>query len=281
MGKIVYSFFMAFVLIFASSCTKDDSFCLSQYSVEVSVKDVNYSNIANFPQLTPVSEGLPLRSYIGTIYYTLRNISTGAVVDEAPVKEVTGDNTSYTLKFNKMPKGKYELTVWGNLTPDVPAGTLHPNGNEHTDIFMATDTLDFGSSQRKSAIGLERTKGKLLIISANFPSEAGRIDEALSSVSQFVDPYFAYTGNGEVAKSQPFQNIAGTFLAPSVGNEKSKLKLSYYSKDATPLLLLTLPEIELAVRKNEISVVAVDYQKAEIWLFINGDWSSIIHPDID
>lgn len=281
MSKLVYSFFMAFILIIVSSCTKDDSDCLSQYSIKVFVKDINYSNIGNFPQLTPVSEGLPFRSYIGTIYYTLRDIGTGAVVDEAPVMAVAGDKTFYSLAFNNISKGEYELTVWGNLTPDVPAGTLHPNGKEHTDIFMGTDTLYFDSSYKKSELGLERTKGKLLVISTNFPSETGRIDEAISTVSQFVDPYLVYTGNGQVAKSQSFQNMVETFLAPSAGNVKSKLKLSYFSKDALSSLILTFPEIELAIHKNEITAVAVDYEKAEIWLFINGNWSNIIHPEID
>ena len=59
--RFMHSLYMAALLGFTNSCIFDDlSDCPSpQYIVQVSVKDKNYKNIGDFPQLASKEENAP------------------------------------------------------------------------------------------------------------------------------------------------------------------------------------------------------------------------------
>ena len=60
--RVIQIFCMVVGMVLASSCG-DECPVEQPYSVRVSVKDKNYLNISQFPQLSPVDENLPFRTY--------------------------------------------------------------------------------------------------------------------------------------------------------------------------------------------------------------------------
>ena len=279
--RLVHNFCMVVLLILISSCIREDlSDCpSSQYEVKVSVKDKNYANSNSFPQLSPVDENAPFSSFEGTVYYILSDAATGNKVKESSLSAVGGADQTYTISFNDVPDGDYTLTVWGNMTAEYPAGVLHRDGKEHTDIYMATRMLKLGRDYKTVEVPLERMKGKFLLLCNNFPSTVNRVEQTVSHVYQSVDANKNYSGSTEVDKSMTFQPVLQTFLAPTSQEGVSKLKLSFYS-DAATTPFLDLPEMDLFVKRNEISAFSVDYKSGdgvlEISSFINGEWT-VLH----
>lgn len=287
MNKLVHSFCMVVLLILVSSCIKDDySDCPAQYVVKVSVKDKNYFNVSQFPQLARVDETLPFNNFSGNIYYTLRNVATGAVQQESSIMPVIGNDRDYSIAFDEIPAGEYVLTIWGNLTSDYPAGVLHKDGKEHTDIYLASRRLSFSSKPQTTEMTLERTKGKLVLFCTNFPASVTRVEEDILPVYQSVDENFSYSGSGPISKSATVQPIVETLLAPSVAGNTAKLNLRFYTADtrAGSEPYLTLPEMDLTVRRNEITAMLIDHNTAagvlEIWNYIDGAWTMIHRLDI-
>lgn len=286
-SRVAHTLCMVVLLILTGSCIKDDlSDCPPQYQVQVSVKDKNYFNINEFPELSRLDENLPFRTYTGTIYYALRDAVTNALVKESTVDVVNGNDQKHSIVFDNIPYGDYFLTVWGNLTTEYPAGVLHQDGKEHTDIYVATRKLSFTDGAQAAELFLERAKGKLLLLCTNFPPTVTQIGQKVDKVYQYVDENFNYSGNASVSKNVPFQSTLETFMAPTVAGGSSKLNLTFYTNgtraEAAPMLVL--PEMDITFRRNEISAVRVDYNtldhKWDISLFINGEWTMIHRLDI-
>ena len=114
-GRVIQIFCMVVGIVLASSCG-DECPVEQPYSVRVSVKDKNYLNISQFPQLGSVDENQPFRTYTGTIYYALYDASTGALKRESEIVQINGEDKEYTISFAGIPDGDYKLAVWGNLT---------------------------------------------------------------------------------------------------------------------------------------------------------------------
>lgn len=284
--RLIHYLYMVVLLGFTSSCISDDlSDCpTAQYVVQISVKDKNYKNIGSFPQLEPKEENMPFRSFEGTIYYTLSESATRARIRESAVMAINGEGQMYSITFNNIPEGEYILTVWGNMTQEYPAGILHQDNKEHTDIYMASRKLRFDSSYQTTELSLERTKGLLLLLCSNFPAVVTSLKQNISHLYQSVDANFNYMGPTNVEKRVPLQAAVTTLLAPNVEGGSS-LKLSFYT-DATKLTtpFLELPDINLTIKRNEISAIAIDYKATdgvyEIWMFIQEQWTMIHRLDI-
>lgn len=278
--RLVHNFCMVVLLVLISSCIREDlSDCPpSQYEIKVSVKDKNYTNISSFPQLPPMDENAPFSSFEGTIYYTLSDAATGNRVKESSLSAVDGGDQTYTISFNDVPDGEYTLTVWGNMTAEYPAGVLHKDGKELTDIYMATRTFKLNPKYKTEEVPLERMKGKFLLLCNNFPSEVNRVQQTVKHVYQLVDANKNYSGSTEVDRSMTLQPILQTFVAPTSQEGVSKLKLRFYS-DAATTPFLDLPEMDLFMKRNEISAISVDFKAPdgvfEIWLFVNGEWTML------
>ena len=284
-GRVIQIFCMVVGIVLASSCG-DECPVEQPYSVRVSVKDKNYLNISQFPQLGSVDENQPFRTYTGTIYYALYDASTGALKRESEIVQINGEDKEYTISFAGIPDGDYKLAVWGNLTTDYPAGILHQDGKEHTDIYVATRVLHFSPEYQTEELTLERTKGKLLLLCSNFPAEISRIEQHVNHVYQSVDADLNYSGSTQVDKSVPFTNMLETLLAPSSVDGHSKLALTFYATytRVSESPYLKLPEMEVDMRRNEITAVSIDYNTSEgIWeikMFIRGEWLTIHRLDI-
>ncbi|WP_370862209.1 hypothetical protein [Parabacteroides faecis] len=255
------------------------------YIVKVYVKDKNYSNIDNVLHLKKRDENLPYSEYIGTIYYQLNDVKTGRVVAEKFEETMINNEQFYTISFDDISQGDYNLTVWGNISSETATGTLHNGGNELTDLYVVSKNLSFTSEYSSDQLMLERTKGDLLLVCSNFPPGITRVEEKISSLYDLVDPYLKYAGNTTVIKTGPVKSLIEASLAPSVTNGNSKLNLRFssdtVSKSSDDLII---PEIPLIMNRNQVTVVEVNYNKItgglEIWTYVNDEWTMIHHLDI-
>lgn len=272
--------FLAVLSIQSISCIFDgDSDCpVRGYAAEVSVKDINYDNIKNFPHVEVKDKDMPFHNFAGTVYYVLSDMS-GKHVSESAVLPVSGDGRTYTIPFGDVPEGEYVLSVWGNLTGGYPAGALHPDGQEYTDIYVGSCTVCLDCAHRTTELALERTKGLLLLSCSGFPDDVSWIKMSVSGVCRSVDADFNYAGSVNVEKVMPFQPFTTTLLSPSASGA-SVLRLSFHTGNpATSEPFLELPDIDLSVCRNEISSVAIDYHDEagmyEVRMFINEHWVMI------
>lgn len=286
MRRIVYFLHAIGMLFLLSSCIKENmDDCVITHIVKVYVKDKNYSNIESIFQLVKKDENLPYRAFIGTVYYQLRDIKTGQIIEEKSDDALSGNDQFYTIQFNNLPQGDYNLTVWGNIQSETTTGILHNNGNELTDMYVANKNISFTSESFSDLLMLERAKGDLLLLCSDFPSEITQVEQKITSLYDTVDPYLKYTGNTTVLKTAPVKPQIETVLAPSAAGGSSKLHLRFFSATAGDASKeLVVPEIPLAMNRNQITAVEVNYNKIsgalEIWTYVDGEWTMIHHLDI-
>lgn len=273
---IRYIYLIALPLLNISCIFDDDSDCPGpEYMAEISVKDINYENISKFSHVEVKNEDMPFHSFAKNIYYVLSNMS-GTHVRESAIQPVSGDSRTYSISFGNIPEGEYVLTVWGNLTEEYPAGTLHPDGQEYTDIYTGSRTVRFDETHRTTELALERAKGLLLLSCSGFPDNVSWIKMSVSGAYRSVDADLNYSGSVNVEKTMPFRPFTTTLLSPTEKGT-SVLKLSFHTDSpATSEPFLKLQDISLPVSRNEISSVAIDYHDEagmyEIRMFINGHW---------
>lgn len=153
-----------------SSCIRDDVEPCPPLQVEISVKDKNYFNVDNVPLEARKSESLAFREYVPTLYYALRDASTGEIVEEQGVFSITGSEPTQSVTFCEcLPFGKYVLTVWGGLADNTPltdqslTSILHANRTEANDIYLTHDTLVYDLQHTNYSAALQRVTGKLVI----------------------------------------------------------------------------------------------------------------------
>lgn len=287
MARMINVMLVLLFLFSTNSCIKEDlSECPTQYTVQVYVEDKNYFNIDDISQLERLDESGPFQQYIGQLYYILRNKETGVTTNESAYFQVSGKEVYYPIVFNNIPEGKYELTVWGNVTSDIPVGTLHQNGSEYTDVYLADTVLTVSLDYQPVKLNLKRAKGKLLLVCNNFPDNITKIDQKISSVYQMIDPHLNYSGNTEVVKSTTLKNLNETFVSPTIRDTESKLNLTFSGIKNTNIPdTLVIPEMNIQFNRNEISLVLVDYKAEtnvwEIWTFIDNKWTMIHRLDIE
>lgn len=285
MGRIVYFLHAIGMLFLLSSCIKEDMEECFTYTAKVYVKDKNYSNIDNVPQLVKRNENLPYRDFIGMVYYQLRDLKTGEIVKEKSDNALIGNDQYYPISFDGLSQGDYNLTVWSNISSTSTTGILHNYGNELTDLYVTSKDISFTPESYSDLLLLERAKGDLLLICSNFPSEITLIEQKISSLYDTVDPYLKYTGNTTVTKTTQVKPLIETKLAPSVTGGNSKLNLRFFSDiPAESSKEIIVPEIPLVMNRNLVTVVEANYNKItqawEIWTYINGEWTMIHHLEI-
>ncbi|WP_291530658.1 hypothetical protein [Bacteroides sp. UBA939] len=241
------------------------------------------------PEIPPQEENASFSDCIETIYYTLTDAISQNIVRETTVTiAASGDVQTYPITFEGIPEGEYILTVWGNLPSgnNSPRGELHRNSTESTDIYVSTRKLQFDSSYQTTKVPLERTKGKLLLLSYNFPTVIGGIKLNIDQIYQSADEELRYTGIASVEKFSPFQSSVPTLLAPSPEGSTSILKLDYYTNDTgNGEPFLDVPPIYFTMYRNEISAVKVDYNIAqeayEVYIYIQNEWTLIHQMTIE
>lgn len=282
--KVLHIYPLIIIISLCSSCIKDDNDCEcpTAHTVSVAIKDKNYFNAGNFPEIAQKDEKLPFQNFSTNIYYLLRNTDTGETAKESALTPVTDGKNLYSFTLNNLPQGTYELSVWGNLTTDVPAGTLHPAQKEHMDIYVADAILKIGNRSQSDTLYLERTKGKLLVICTNFSTTFNRLQAHIKHLYQSSDSHLVYGGDTEVNADNALTSINEFLLAPTPTGSATKVNLTFYSTEARSAAApLIIPETEVTLNRNELTAIRVDYNDYnntwDISVYADGKWTLIHH----
>lgn len=281
-----------FLIFFTVSCIKETpDECPYQYNIQLYVIDKNYFNASAIG--VEISEDLPFKQYIKNIFYTLYDPKTGRNVIEPQYLDISQTEKEVSLIFDFIPDGEYVLTVWGNVNNESKnylqnPGLLHKDKKEDTDIYVATGVLNIVSGlAQEMRLGMERTKGKLEIKFENLPVTISNINQSTSSIYANVDNKLIYTNETVVEKVFQNNDIAllslMTFLAPTVEGKRSQLMLLL--NDINNQIILTIPAIEIFIKRNELTVLEINYNEVsnslEIWLFLINEWILVNELDIN
>lgn len=282
--------------LFLSSCIRDELQPCPPLQVHLIVKDKNYFNVNSVPQETPKNETLAFREYVPTLYYSLRDLTTGTIVEEQGVFTLTGNETTMPITFcDCIPQGKYVLTVWGGLTDNSSltdnslTSIIHKNGQEGSDIYLTHDTLTYDLQHTNFTMSMERVTGKLIIEVLNIPDNVRYADRSISQIYERVTHRFNYLNPLTVGKTDTWQPtseiVLSTILAPSTGEFKSLLHLDFYQTMPFSTPDLTPKDIYITMRRNELTAVRYIYDEEKedfyIYMLLNDVWELINNLDID
>lgn len=273
-----------------SSCIHDDLDSCPTLQIQLTVTDKNYANVSSVPQETPKSETLAFEAYIPTLYYALRNVATGNIVEERGVFNVTSSEQILPLNFDSsVPFGKYVLTVWGGLPDNFSladnslTSIIHKGAQEGSDIYLVHDTLVYDINHNTYTLGMKRATGKLIIDVTNLPTSVNYANKSISNIFQQVNYQFAYTNPVTVSKSDTWtpseEVVLHTKLAPSTGDLKSLLHLDFYDNPSLTTPALTPEDVNVTMRRNELTTLKYVYDdKAQdfiIYMWMNDGWEVI------
>lgn len=273
-----------------SSCIHDDLDSCPTLQIQLTVTDKNYANVGSVPQETPKSETLAFESYIPTLYYALRNVATGNIVEERGVFNVTSSEQILPLNFDSsVPFGEYVLTVWGGLPDNFSladnslTSIIHKGAQEGSDIYLVHDTLVYDINHNTYTLGMKRVTGKLIIDVINLPTSVNYADKSISNIFQQVNYQFAYTNPVTVSKSDtwtPLEEVVlHTKLAPSTGDLKSLLHLDFYDNPSFTTPTLTPKDVNVTMRRNELTALKYVYDNKtrdfNIFIWTDDGWEII------
>lgn len=293
--KNISYLFLLFLILF-SSCIREDLEPCPPLQVTITVKDKNYSNIDEVAWEDKMNEDEAFRTYVPSLCYTLREAATGKIWDQKEVFRITGEDKSYTFTgCDCLPHGKYVLTVWGglkdntSLKDDPLTAHLHPEGVEGDDFYMANDTLVYDEKNTHYTIALERTKGKLIIQVENLPAEMNYSQNTITGIYQDLDCEFNYLHATSVHTQTRWDTIPSkrlkTFLAPSLQEKGSNVKLNFSSLRTKTPLSSTPDDVNITLERNKLTVLKYVYDEREkdftIYLLVNDAWDVIHDLNID
>lgn len=286
--QIAYYLLLAPLLL--SSCIHDDLDLCPTLQVQLTVTDKNYSNVASVPQETPKSEALAFEAYIPTLYYALRDVATGNIVEERGVFSVTSSEQILPLNFDSsVPFGKYVLTVWGGLPDNFSlvdrslTSIIHKGTEEGSDIYLVHDTLVYDINHNAYTLGMKRVTGKLIIDVTNLPTYVNYVSKSISNIFQQVNYQFTYTNPVTVSKSDTWtpseEVVLHTKLAPSTGELNSLLHLDFYDNPSLAIPTLTPKDVNVTMKRNELTTLKYVYddktQDFIIYMWMNDGWEIV------
>lgn len=279
-----------YILLFVvtlSSCVRDEIEPCPPLSVNLVVKDKNYFNVDKVDLEERLSEDLPFRQYVPTLYYKLLEASTGRVISEKKLFEVTGSEKEYPITFDSdLPHGTYILTVWGNLKDSSPlnddctTATLHPENVPGNDLYMTHDTLVYDAFNYDYTAELERTKGKLIIQVVGLPKKVNYSDKTIDGLFQSVDLSFNYTGRVSVHTQADWEAaseiVTKTVLSPSIKEKGSLLSVNFYDHSERLIPTLIPKNVNITMSRNMLTVLKYVYDEGKgefvIYILINDNW---------
>lgn len=283
-GNIILSL----MLFGFSSCIRDEIKPCPPLQVTIAVKDKNYFNVDKVELEERKSEDLSFREYVPTLYYLLRNVETGEVVEERGVFDVKGDERTLPITFcDCIPHGKYVLTIWGGLVDNAPLGAdpttiaFHLDNTEGNDIYFASDTLVYDARNNNHAVDMERTKGKLIIQGINLPYNLNYSDKTISELYQKLDCNFIYTGVTFVHTLTEWNTrheiVTKTVLAPSLKEKNSLLNVNLYDEMERVTPAFMLKGVNITMKRNELTVLKYVFNGFDftIYVLINGNWEEV------
>lgn len=278
-----------------TSCIRQELAPCPPMQIDVVVKDKNYFNVEDASGiLERKDENLPFKDYVSTLYFMIKEAESGKVIQERTTFEVAGDEKKYSILLpEELPYGKYIVTVWGNLKTERPIGddaAYEDMLSEETlnrDIYVVSDTLDYEIGKENFELGLERTRGKLLIQAQNVPDYVDHSAKSISNVFQYVGRNLNYAVAGTVETDTLWQDRnqiqTETLLCPSTSIKNSKLQVRFENTKTGKILM---PEdIQITMSRNMLTIVRYVYQEESddfgIYVFINDNWEEVHGMEVE
>lgn len=279
--------------------------------IELSVKDKNYFNIDDAVRLGLLerrAEDLPFRDYVHSLYYIVRD-EQGEVVAEQHNTPVTDDSQVQRIVLPaSLPYGTYTVTAWGNMQSEEPLGKdatqaeMEAAGAAANDIYLASATLEYRYGRDLFSVGMERTKGNLLIKAENLPDNIDFSTKNIEDIFALVDRHFTYSGLTAVHTERdwmvPNEILTQTLMCPSPVYEGSKLSVAFIDKSAvtqtaagqrvTYYPTLVPQDVHITMGRNEITILRYAYVaegdsegEFRIYVRVNGNWELIHDMEIE
>lgn len=292
--KIIYRFGLSLALFGLASCVREGIEPCPPLRVDIAVKDKNYFNVDKVELEERLSEDLPFRTYIPTLYYQLRDASTGKIVEERGLTDVSGEGKTYSVTFcDCLPHGTYVLTVWGGhrdgstLADDGVTATLHEANREGDDLYLTNDTLVYDAWNYDYTVEMERAKGKLIIQAVGLPDGVSYSGKSVSGLYHKVTNRFDYMDETSVYTRAEWgpepEVVTKTVLSPSLREYGSLLKMGFYDKPERTQPVLIPDDVGITMSRNMLTVLKYVYdgRKFTIYILINDNWERLHSMDID
>lgn len=278
-----------------TSCIRQELAPCPPMQIDVVVKDKNYFNVEDASGiLERKDENLPFKDYVSTLYFMIKEAESGKVIQERTTFEVAGDEKKYSILLpEELPYGKYIVTVWGNLKTERPIGddaAYEDMLSEETlnrDIYVVSDTLDYEIGKENFELGLERTRGKLLIQAQNVPDYVDHSAKSISNVFQYVGRNLNYAVAGTVETDTLWQERnqiqTETLLCPSTSIKNSKLQVRFENTKTGKIL--TPEDIQITMSRNMLTIVRYVYQEESddfgIYVLIDDNWEEVHGMEVE
>lgn len=281
-------------------CIRDSLPACPPLVVELTVKDKNYFNIDDAVKLGLMerqADDLPFRDYVHSLYYVVHDAQGHVVAEEHNHAVENDDLTQKIVLPVSLPYGRYTVTVWGNMKSEEPLGDdatqaeMEAVGAAANDIYLASDVFDYRYGNENFSLGLERTKGNLLIRAEGIPDNIDFSTKNIEDVFGFVNNQFVYSSLTNVQTELDWEVHneiqTQTLMCPSPSYEGSTLSVAFIDKSAVATdsgtrasLLPTLKpqDIHITMGRNEITILKYLYEEHEdggtfkIYVRVNGNW---------
>lgn len=291
-----------------SSCVRDSLPDCPPLQVTLNVKDKNYFNADDAVKLGLLerkAEDLPFRDYVHTLYYIVHD-AQGNVVAEQKNTLVDNDAQTQTITLPvDLPYGKYSVTVWGNMQSEEPLGDdatdaeMEAAGAAANDIYLASDTLDYRYGNEMHTLGMERTKGNLLIKAEGIPDNIDFSTKSIEDIYGKVDASFRYSTLTDIQTELEWEVRneiqSQTLMCPSPSYEGTTLGVSFIDRSAVEpqagsRAVATRPvlrpeDVHITMGRNEITILKYVYDSTEddfdIFVRVDDRWQKVHAMEID
>lgn len=294
MNKLVL---LPVALCFTTSCIREDLSTCPPLQIDVVVKDKNYANVTDADGYEmPKDESLPFKDFVSTLYYRICDVNTGAVIKEQTSVQVTGEAKTFPIELPvELPFGQYALTVWGNLPTERPVGEsadcvdLYVGAAQASDIYVATDTINYSMLQSHFTSKLERTKGKLLVLAEQLPDSVNHAQYTVRDVYSSVTSFLSYQKPVTLSFEVPWQNqsplLSSVLLAPSSQGGKSGMHMNFVHRNESIKEVWQPEDITLSMKRNKLTIVRYVYQKQpdvfDIYVLVDDTWEKVHGMNVD
>ena len=279
-----------------AGCIRDEIMPCPPLSIEITVADKNWSNIAEVEAAgfaVAKDENLPFSEYVSTITYELKNIATGEIVSAEPAYSISHDGKSEILTFpESLPFGIYEFSVWGNLEPGTKSDglsdtiVLHQDAKEEArEVYHYTAVLNYDYDKASYTAGLKRTVGCLLVDATNLPSRINFSKKEISGVMSQVSKGLEYSEPVSIFTELDWEDAKSnmrtmTCLGPSPSRNGTEVTVRFYDMDSScsssPYEVSADP-VDVTVERNMLTVLKYDYDGDgfHISVLVNDKWETL------
>lgn len=307
MNKLLLKGLCGLVLLSGlGSCIREQLVDCPPLQVVLTVKDKNYFNIDDAVKLGFLerkAENLPFREYVGSLYYIVYDAEGHVVAEQKNTVIGNDDQTQRLVMSSSLPYGTYTVTVWGNMQSDEPLGEdatsveMEAVGAASHDIYLASATLDYRFGKEIHTLGMERTKGNLLIKAEGIPDNIDFSTKQIEDVYGLVDYSFRYSRMTSVHTELEWEVhneiLTQTLVGPSASYEGSTLQVAFIEQDALSgggagremPSLLEPEDVHCTFGRNELTILKYVYDESDedfsILVYVNDEWEEIHEMEVE